>query len=272
MTLRISVLIALLVLAIWPAKAENLELPGLQRDAQAYVRSLTLRAPAGGTPAARKSADQQAAAATAKKDWPAVVAALEERIAQGEAGAKHFLDLAAAQLRRSPPEPRNALLAAWQGFTASQSGEAEIPGLRLMAEALTALDRDAQAVRVWQEVVERAPGNGAWQQALKDLQRSVGVTVRRVRTEADTEPPRACVEFAVPPVRRTDFAPGDWVRLAPPVSNAAVTREGDEICVSGLPHGATTRITLRAGMPGEGGLTLIKETTLPVVIPNLFHA
>ena len=66
MTLRISVLIALLVLAIWPAKAENLELPGLQRDAQAYVRSLTLRAPAGGTPAARKTADQQAAAATAK--------------------------------------------------------------------------------------------------------------------------------------------------------------------------------------------------------------
>ena len=42
---------------------------------------------------------------------------------------------------------------------------------------------------------------------------------------------------------------------------AAVTREGDQICVSGLPSGATTRITLRAGMPGEGGLTLVKDTT-----------
>jgi len=48
-----------------------------------------------------------------------------------------------------------------------------------------------------------------------------------------------------------------------------VTREGDLICVSGLPPGMTTKLTFRAGMPGEGGLTLVKETTLPVAVPNL---
>ncbi len=58
------------------------------------------------------------------------------------------------------------------------------------------------------------------------------------------------------------------MRLAPPVPNSAVTREGDQICVSGLPPGTTTRITLRAGMPGEGGLTLVKEPPA-VAIPNL---
>src|ERR1019366_8834676 len=75
--------------------------------------------------------------------------------------------------------------------------------------------------------------------------------------------------FSVPPVRRSDFAPEDWVRLTPPVPDSAVTREGDQICVSGLPPGTTTRLTLRAGMPGEGGLTLVKETALPIAIPNL---
>jgi hypothetical protein len=101
------------------------------------------------------------------------------------------------------------------------------------------------------------------------MQRAVGILVRNLHTETDTDPPRACVEFTVPPVRRSDFAPEDWVRLAPPVPNGAVTREGDQICVSGLPPGTTTQLTLRAGMPGEGGLTLVKETTLPVAIPNL---
>ena len=74
------------------------------------------------------------------------------------------------------------------------------------------------------------------------------------------------------PCRRlaaSDFAPGDWVRLTPPVPDSSVTREADQICVSGLPPGATTQLTLRAGMPGEGGLTLVKETALPIAIPNL---
>ena len=122
---------------------------------------------------------------------------------------------------------------------------------------------------MWQAVVERAPDNPAYQKALTDMQRVVGVLVRKVNTETDTDPPRACIEFTIPPVRRSDFAPADWVRLTPPLPNGAVTREGDQICVSGLPPGATTQLTFRAGMPGEGGLTLIKDTTLAVAIPNL---
>jgi uncharacterized protein YfaS (alpha-2-macroglobulin family) len=269
MAVRILFALSLFLLTATASLADNLELPGLQRDAQAYVASLTHKFPAGGTPAARRAAEQQAAAALAKKDWPAAATALEDRVAQGDASARQFLDLATAQSRRTPPDPRHALLAAWQGFTLSQPGEPEIPGLLLMAEALHALDRDSQAVQVWQAVVERAPGNQTWQQALKDTQRAVGVLVKRVRTETDTDPPRACVEFTVPPVRRPDFAPEDWVHLTPPPPNAAITREGDLICVSGLPAGTTTRIDLRAGMPGEGGLTLVKEARLPVAIPNL---
>ncbi len=269
MAVRILVLLAFILLGVTPSRAETLELPGLQRDSQAYVANLTKRFPAGGTPAARRAAEQQAAAAIAKQDWSAAVTALETRVAQGDATGKQFLDLATGHLKRTPPDARQALFAAWMGFTHSEAGTTEIPGLLLMADALHALDRDNQAVLVWQAVVERAPDNPAYLKSLADMQRAVGVLVRRVRTETDADPPRACVEFTVPPVRRSDFAPGDWVRLTPPVPNSAVTREGDQICVSGLPPGTTTRITLRAGMPGEGGLTLIKETALPIAIPNL---
>lgn len=269
MTIRILLVLSFILLGIAPSRADNPELPGLQRDSQAYVAGLTRRVPAGGNPAARRAAEQQAASAIARQDWPAAVTALEARIAQGDATAKQFLDLASAQLHRAPPEPKLALLAAWMGFTNSQPGETEIPGLLLMANALHALDRDSQAVLVWQAVVDRAPGNTAYQKTLTDMQRTVGVLVRSLHTETDADPPRACVEFTVPPVHRSDFAARDWVRLTPAVPNSAITREGDQICVSGLPPGTTTRLTLRAGMPGEGGLTLVKETTLPVAIPNL---
>jgi len=269
MAVRVLVLLACLLFSMAPARADTLELPGLQADSQAFVTNLTKRFPAGGTPAARRTAEQQAAAAIAKQDWVAAVTALETRVAQGDATGKQFLDLATGYLKRTPPDARQALSAAWMGFTHSEAGAAEIPGLLLMADALHALDRDAQAVRVWQAVVERAPDNPAYQKSLAAMQRTLGVLVRRVRTENDTDPPRACLEFTVPPVHRSDFAPSDWVQLTPPVPNSAVTREGDQICVSGLPPGTTTRITLRAGMPGEGGLTLLKETVLPVAVPNL---
>ena len=269
MSVRILLVLGFFLLGLMPARADNLELPGLQRDSQAYVASLTKRVPAGGIPAARRAAEQQAAAAIAKQDWAAAATALEARVAQGEATAKQFQDLATAQSRRTPPNPRLALFAAWQAVINSQAGAAEIPGMLLMADALHALDRDSQAVLVWQAVVERAPDNPAYQKTLKDLQRVVGILVRKVNTHTDADPVRACVEFTVPPVRRSDFKPEDWVRLTPPVPDTAVTREGDQICVSGLPPGTTTQLNLRAGMPGEGGLTLVKETVLPIAIPNL---
>ncbi len=269
MYVRILLVLSFILLGLASSRAENLDLPGLQRDSQAYVASLTKRVPAGGTPAARRTAEQQAAAAIAKQDWPTAVTALEARIAQGDATTKQYLDLATAQSRRSPPNPRLSLFAAWQAVTNSQAGQAEIPGLLLVADALHALDRDGQAVLVWQAVVDRAPANPAYQKALNDMRRAVGVLVRKVHTDTAADPARACVEFTVPPVRRSDFAPEDWVRLTPPVPDSAVTREGDQICVSGLPPGTTTRLTLRAGMPGEGGLTLVKETALPIAIPNL---
>jgi len=210
MAVRILAVLCLFLLSALPSRADNLQLPGLQRDAQAYVATLTKRVPAGGTQAARKTAEQQAATAIAKQDWPAAVTALEARIAQGEATSKQYLDLARAQAKRTPPESRLSLFAAWMGFTSSQAGEGEIPSLLLMVDALHALDRDSQAVLVWQAIVERAPNNTAYQKALADMQRMVGVLVRKVNTETETDPPRACVEFTVPPVRRSDFAAEDW--------------------------------------------------------------
>ncbi len=263
----LSALLCFQVVGVSAARADDFELPGLSSDSDAYQAGLTKRHPAGGNAVLRRAAEQQAAAAAAKKDWNAVANALEERVSLGEPTGAQWLDLANAQLHRTPPDAKKALAAAWQAFGQADSGAPEIPPLLVMADALRVLDRGAQVVEVMSQVTDRAPDDANYKRMLADAQRAVGVTVRRVRAEPSADPARACIEFSVAPAHR-DFNAQDWVRLDPPVPAAAITREGDQICASGLPWGATTRIVLRAGMPGEQGLALTKETVLAVAMAN----
>jgi len=266
--LLLGLLLALLLGVGAPARADDFAPPGLSSDSNAYNGTLTKRFPAGATPQARREAEQQAAAALLKKDFTAAALALENRAAMGQPTSQQWTDLARAYLRRTPSDPQKALFAAWLGFSQADAGEPEIAGLLLMAEALRALGRPAVAAEALEQAVVRAPENGAYKQLLADAQKATGLVVRKVNLEGDADPARACVQFSVPPQRRADFNAQDWVRLDPLVPDAAVTREADLICVSGLPSGATTRIILRAGLPGEQGLNLARETPLSVAMPN----
>ncbi|MBN8874021.1 MAG: alpha-2-macroglobulin family protein [Rhodospirillales bacterium] len=262
--------LGLACLLLWSslARAQDFALPGLAGDANRYAGALTARTPAGGSPQARKQAEDAAAAATKAADWTAAASAWEKRIGLGEATAAQWLALAQAQQRRTPPDAAHALQAAWQAFTRADGPAAEAPALLAMADALTTMNRPVQAIEALQAASDRLPEDARIRQALEQARRTAGVLVRRVQTEPDADPARACLTFTVAPTRRDDFQPQDWVRLDPPVPAAGVTREGDQICISGLPAGATTRVTLRAGLPGEGGLSLAKDTTLSIAMAD----
>jgi len=242
--------------------------PGLEADSQAYQRTLVARMPAGGTAQQRRQAEQRAADAQKKGDWNAVVDALETRVAAGAANGDLWLSLARAQLRRTPPDPAHAAQAAWQAFSAADTGLPEVPSLLVMADAFRAMNRPEIAIQALEAVQERAPDDKGYQQLLADARRAAGLLVKQVHTETDADPPQACIEFTTAPARRADFVAGDWVRLQPAQPGAAVTREGDQICIAGLRLGATTQVTLRAGLPGEEGLALNRETTLAVAMGN----
>ena len=257
-----------LAFAAPPSRADDLDLPGVSTDAQAYHNTLTKRVPAGGTPQARRTAEQQAATAYNKKDWPAAITALEQRIALGEATSQQWWGLGSAFLMRTPADPQKALLAGWKAFSDGGGPDEEIPALKVIADALQRLDRPVQMIQAIEAMVERAPENAEYKKMLTDARRTAGLLVRKVSIEGEADPARACIAFTVPPAKRSDFMAQDWVRLEPAVPGAAVTREGDLICVSGLPSGATTRGILKAGLPGEGGVALARETALAFAMPN----
>jgi len=264
---RLLTLLLLLALG-FATPAFAFEMPGLENDALAYEAQMQRRFPAGATPQQRNQAEQRARIAQQRNDWNAAAAALEERLGAGQTSPDLWMALADAQLRRNPPEPMRALQAAWRAFMMVPAGPPEIPSLTMMAEALRRLDQPVWQIRALEEVLQRAPDDQKTREALATARRAAGILVRQVRTEPDAEPARACITFTTAPSRRTDWQPGDWFRADPAVPGMSVTKEGDQICVAGLPWGRTTRLTLRAGMPGEDGLRVTRDTPITVAMPN----
>ncbi|RVT99603.1 alpha-2-macroglobulin family protein [Rhodovarius crocodyli] len=186
----------------------------------------------------------------------------------GDYRPEQALALARAQLARTPPENTRALQAAWLAFMMVPAGPPEIPSLLLMADALRRLDRIPEQLRVLNAVVQRAPREQRYRTMLADAVRAAGLLVRSVTMNAEAEPPSACIRFTAPLSERTDWQPADWVRTEPARPDIAVTREGQQLCIAGLPHGETTRVILRSGLPGAQDLRLSRDTPVPVSMPN----
>ncbi|WP_421993878.1 hypothetical protein, partial [Roseococcus sp.] len=263
--MRRWLILALLLLA--PA-AHAFDLPGLSRDSSQFREQLERRFPAGGTPQQRLAAETRATTAERQNNWAAASQAWEERAGLGEMTAPQWLALARAELRRNPPEAGRALSAAWQNFLMVPAGPPEIPSLLLVAEALQRMERPAQQIAALEQVVQRAPNEARYTQALTEARRAAGLLIARVNTESEAEPARACLAFTVPPARRGDWQPQDWMRAETPVPGLSFQRDGDQLCIVGLPFGRTTRIVLRAGLPGEDGLRLMRDTPVNLAMPN----
>jgi uncharacterized protein YfaS (alpha-2-macroglobulin family) len=262
-------LIAGAALGLPPALAQSpVEIPGLESDASGYAGELARHFPAGANQQLRQQAEARARDAVLRNDWNAAAEALEQRLGMPGATAEQWLALAQAQLSRNPPNPQRALQAAWQSFGMVSAGEAEIPSLRLMAQALQMMDRWPPAIAVLEGVAERAPTDPAAQEALATARRAAGLLVQRISTEPEADPPRACIAFTGTLSRAPDFRPGDWLRADPPIPDMAVSREDGQICVAGLPWGRTTRLLLRPGLPGEDGARLRAETPVAVTMPD----
>jgi len=265
----IRVLLALLVLAL-PAAAQDLDLPGLAGDAQRYRQELGRRAPAGNVATqARAAAEQRARQAEQQQNWAAAATAWEDRVAgANDTRPDMWLALAKAQLAKPQPDLNRGLQAAWIAFQGSPAGAGEIPALLVMSEALQKLGRFAQQQTVLQGVVERAPNEPRYKQMLAEARRAAGLLVAGVNVEPEADPARACFSFTIPLSKRTDWQPQDWVRADPPIQGLGVLREGEQLCVAGLPHGRTTRLVLRAGLPGEDNLRMLVDSVQSVAMPN----
>ena len=134
--------------------------------------------------------------------------ALEARLAGGVATSDLWLQLARAQLRRTPPDPARAAQAAWQAFTAADAGAPEIPSLLAMADAFRAMDRPECGDPGARGGARARPERCRLQAGLADARRAAGMLVRRVRTETGGRPAARLRRVHLAPVPPGRFRPG----------------------------------------------------------------
>ncbi len=256
------------------ARADDLDIPGLSNDASHFQALLQKKFPAGGTD--RQRAQSQAAAETADDhgDYTAASIAWADRAGQREPGSEVWLGLARDLMRRPAPDVAHALDAAWIAYHTAQ--DANTPdqnvvagdALLVMRNALVKLDRPVAELDVLTFASNRSPDDADLRTLLAQRRQEIGLLLRGVRTESESFPASACLSFVGIPGGQPDFHPQDWVKLSPAIPDAAATLDDDSICIHGLPVGATTHVTLRAGMPGHDGTHLVKEQGIDVAMPD----
>ncbi|HTI00053.1 MAG TPA: MG2 domain-containing protein, partial [Acidisoma sp.] len=257
---------------------DELALPGLQSDAATFQSRIAAAYPAGVPAAKLTQAQTDALAALKAQDYVRAIPAIKTILAaqpEQDAAARWqlWLALAEGELALSPPQPKEALDAAWIAFTTVDTRSAtaaadQARALNVMRQALAILKEPVPEVHVLAAIARRQPKDSKTQAELTRLRQELGLVFDGLTTDAESFPTRACIRFLGDPSSSPDFHPGDWVSFDPPVKDAAVTLESRQICVTGLAAGTTTRVIFRHGMPGDGGLSMQADTVVPVAMPD----
>lgn len=145
---------------------------------------------------------------------------------------------------RSTAEQVNALQELARGFEATKNGRLMIPTLRLA-----------------QDIAPRKDTEDALDRAIN----LYGFRISDHRVDHNAAVPRVCAEFtedlAKGSVEYSDFIRSD-------ISGLVAEAEGRQLCVEGMKHGETQRISFRQGLPAASGESLSKTIDLEIYIQD----
>lgn len=145
-----------------------------------------------------------------------------------------------AALRLEGRERADALLTLARALERRYRGEAALGAVRLADSLVPGIARDD----------------------LRRLREAFGFRVLSHEVDARTAAPRLCVTFSGDLAAATDY--DQYVQRD--VSGLALEVEGRQLCVSGIAYGESYHLTLRAGLPGADGDTLVSRVPLDVYV------
>ncbi len=212
---------------------------------------------------------RDADAAFAKNDFRTGMTVLDQIVAAAPNDAGTWLRLAHTiqQIRPGNDNERAMLLerassAAYIAYQRTTDRNQEADSLAFLGTLLSqrqiwrpALD----ALRLSLERRETADVRGQYER----LRDQYGFRVLDYTVDADTASPRACFQFSEDIPARTDFSP--FVVVAGSDKPALSVAE-KQLCVEGLSHGETYKVTLRAGLPSVVHETLSKSSDFAIYV------
>lgn len=255
------------------ALAQHIDLPGLDADAQAYATAIRAKGPPKPDQKMVEDAVNQAAQAVAARDMAKAVPAFERAIAARDDRAATWMALAQAQSALTPPNPLRALQAGWLGYARTEPGKERVDDALWLARLLDGpLKRPQDALTAYRAAIDDAkdakiPVPEA-EHRLAELRLAVGLSLKNLGVSADEYPARLCLTFSDRLKTGRDVHFEDFIRLEPAVSQPTAIATENELCVSGLTHGASYQVTVRQGLPGLDGMTLKRDETKKIQVPD----
>ncbi len=158
--------------------------------------------------------------------------------------------------------PQVGVYASTRAYQLSRMTQGRSDALAYLAQSLKRQKKYRKAIEAYKvslSLVDSVPH----QLSLAKLKTSFGFRVLKHSVNADTAAPRICVQFSENLVKSTDYA------TFLTVDGKAVEGldvEQRQLCVNGVTHGKTYRISLRSGLPGNFNEVLEKPVTLNVYI------
>ncbi len=233
------------------------EIPNLSPQAENLIAAVKERAEAE----SRQTA-QDAANALARGDNRH---AIEQALAKDPRDTKALSDYAIWLLRNGQLDDAAAI--GWHLSTLSATPRGQAGGLTIMAEAWIAGGHTKQAVEVYKRALELDPTNERITRRLAGLQEKFDFRVKELSLDAERDLPTACAVFTGPLMRPLPIRPQDYVKVSP-ATDVQVYAAGDRLCVKGLQHGKSYKITYRSGIPSAGGAATPKDDVRDVEVEN----
>jgi uncharacterized protein YfaS (alpha-2-macroglobulin family) len=98
----------------------------------------------------------------------------------------------------------------------------------------------------------------------EQLREEQGFRITDFKVDSDAASPRVCFQFSDPlATGKVDFAP--YVAVSGN-ANAAVSAEGQQLCVDGLKHSERYAVVLRQGLPSSVGESLLKSADYEIYV------
>ncbi|MFD2678606.1 alpha-2-macroglobulin family protein [Camelimonas lactis] len=250
------------------------------RQADAFVREdlasnavrleTRLRAEPGAGQRPGAPARQAAESALGRGQWGAAMAAARDAIVANGKDAAAWLLWARAAREAAPGDRANswrlrndAIAAAYAGYQFGTDRAQKAGALAELGAALAAASSWRPALNAYAAslaLVETPNVRAIW----TELRKKHGFRITNYKVDSDAASPRVCFTFSEPLARgRVDFAP--FVALAG-AANAAVTTEGQQLCVDGLRHGQTYGVVLRQGVPSAVGEDLLANADYQIYV------
>jgi uncharacterized protein YfaS (alpha-2-macroglobulin family) len=150
------------------------------------------------------------------------------------------------------------------GFLRAASGAAQVNALLELSQALEKTGNTRLMVPSLRLAADISPRKDV-EDALDRAIRLYGFRITDHTVDHNTAEPRVCVEFSEELVKGT-VEYSDFVRAD--INGLVAEADGQQLCVTGIQHGATHRISFRQGLPSNAGETLAKTIELNVYVQD----